>query len=247
MTDLAGRARRSVVACFAILLLVAGASRASAQQLVGTVCDSATHLPIAGAVLILETRAGATLARTISDGSGHYALGVSGGAAELRALRIGFRPRTIQLPPATTAVMSLDVALASLGSMLDTVHVIAINKCVANGSAAQASALLEQAREGVLATEVAAESKPADMVRLVYVRKFDQNDNAESQSVHREAGRSVESFKAVYTAQQFVQMGFQRDSAGYLEFYAPDAGTVVDPGFANGYCFHVTHDRHRPL
>lgn len=228
-------------------LALACASRAGAQQIVGSVRDSATNQPIPGAVLILLTGSGATVARTITNGDGRFTFGDRGQAASIRALHIGFRPRSAELPPATTTVTSIDVTLASLGSMLDTIHVIASNKCSSKGGAAQAQALLEQAREGVLATDVAAESKPADMVRLRYVRTFDSRDKIASQSVHRVANRTVDSFRAVYTGEQFVQMGFQQDSAGYLVFFAPDARTIVDPGFATGYCFHLTADKHRPL
>jgi len=224
-----------------------GARRASAQQIMGTVRDSATDRPIAGAVLLLETGSGATLARTITNGNGQYAFGARADASVIRALHIGFRPRNVPVPVATTTVTSVNIVLASLGSMLDTVHVVANNKCVANGNAAQAAALLEQAREGILATDVAAESKPADMVRSIYVRSFDARDKLDAQTVHTVANRSIDSFRAVYSAKQFVDLGFQQDSAGYLVFFAPDARTIADPGFALGYCFHLTRDKHRPL
>ena len=240
-------ARRTAIALSLAMLAMAGAATANAQQVIGTVRDSVTDRPIAGAVLILETTAGATVARTITNADGKFAFAARGDASIIRALHIGFRPRNVALPPATTVVTSVDIPLASLGSMLDTVRVVANNKCVANGSAAQAAALLEQAREGVLATDVAAESKPADMVRATFVRQFDRNGKAMSQTVHTVANRSIDSFRAVYTGQQFVQLGFQQDSSGYMVFFAPDARTIVDPGFAAGYCFHVTKDRKRPL
>jgi hypothetical protein len=230
---------------FIALLWVLSARAATAQEITGTVHDATTSRPVSGAVLILSTGAGTTIARTLSDREGRFAFATRGDGVRLRALHIGFHPGEVALP--ATETTAIDVALAPLGSMLDTVQVVATNRCGTSGSAARAAALLEQAREGVLATEVAAEARPADMVRLAYVREFDRDGNATTQSVRRVKNRSIESFRAVYTAQQFVQFGFQQDSAGYLVFFAPDARTIVDPGFAAGYCFHVAHDRSRPL
>jgi hypothetical protein len=85
------------------------------------------------------------------------------------------------------------------------------------------------------------------MVRLAYVRRFDDHGRIASQAVHRVANRSIDSFRAVYSAAQFVQYGFVHDSAGFGMFFAPDARTIVDPAFAAGYCFRLAHDKHRPL
>lgn len=238
---------RAVYACCVLMAVPAAAS--PAQEVRGVVRDSATQGPVAGAVLLLSNASGATLARKISDAQGRFSFAAeqSVGAARLRAIHIGFQPRDLTVPADPAARQTITIAMQLLGTMLDTVHVVASDRCGRGADAARAAALLEQAREGVLATDVAAESKPANMVRLAYVRHFDASDHVDSQSVHRVANRSIDSFRAVYTAAQFVRSGFMQDSAGFEEFFGPDARTIVDPAFASGYCFTLAHDRSWPM
>lgn len=247
MTRQAVRRRiAELAAAFAVILVPLGAARA--QKVMGAVHDSASHRPVAGAVVILTSASGTTLARTITNGEGRFAFDSGASGTAVHVLHIGFRPGNVELSAATTTtVRTADVSLARLADMMDTMYVVANNRCPGRSGSAAPAALLEQMREGVLATAVAAESKPADMVRLTYVRDFDKDGKISSQQVRRVANRSVDSFRAVYTAAQFVQQGFQQDSAGYFVFFAPDARTIVDPSFASGYCFQLTSDRHRPL
>src|SRR5436309_760796 len=67
------------------------------QRLGGSVRESGTAAPIAGAVVSLLDTAGHATARTITDASGRYAVALSPDARTLRVVRIGFRPVTVPL------------------------------------------------------------------------------------------------------------------------------------------------------
>jgi len=49
----------------------------------------------------------------------------------------------------------------------------------------------------------------------------------------------AKSYEASSTAADFIRDGFSRDSAGMRLFFGPDAETLLDPGFAGGYCFRI--------
>ena len=108
---------------------------------------------------------------------------------------------------------------------------------------------MDQARAGLVTTVVARETKPAQMIRLAFVRHMEGNsDRIQSQEVHIDASDQVAtSFRAVRSATDFVGLGFRRDSAGTQEFFGPDADVLLDDGFTDGYCFQISDpDRSRP-
>src|SRR5690348_9204268 len=80
----------------ALASLLCIAPVAMAQRLSGTVRSSAPPV-VSGAVLTIVDAAGQTLARTLSDAAGRYSLAVAPTAARLRAVKIGFRPLTVEI------------------------------------------------------------------------------------------------------------------------------------------------------
>src|SRR4051812_30304227 len=89
---LSRRWRFGALACIGAVL-GAAATPLAAQQLRGTVRDSASQAPIAGAVLVLLDSAGRALGRNITNERGQYALILSRGMQRMQVMRIGFRPR----------------------------------------------------------------------------------------------------------------------------------------------------------
>src|SRR5437879_6569120 len=81
---------RWTIACVSL-----AASQASGQTIRGFVRDSAGGDGIAGAVVSAFDSTGKVFARVITDARGHYHLPALG-THSLQALRIGFRPRTIE-------------------------------------------------------------------------------------------------------------------------------------------------------
>jgi hypothetical protein len=239
---------RALLLCLSSLLM-AMARVAGAQELRGTITDSVSGSPIAGAVVTLLDASGAMLRRQLSDQRGEYRIGTDSNVRQMRVVRIGFRPRNLVVPRATAGVVQFNVVMVSIPTLLEPVQVLAAANCPRRSDRARASALMEQARAGLVTTVVARETKPAQMIRLRFVRHMDGNsDRVESQEVRIDASDQVAtSFRAVRTATDFVGLGFRRDSAGTQEFFGPDADVLLDDGFTSGYCFQISDpQRERP-
>src|SRR5262249_4733137 len=131
---------------------------------------TAARQPVAGAVLLVFDSSGATLARTITDAAGTYRIPSTAQMRRLRAVRIGFRPRELTLPDLTSGNVQIDLAMTALPTLLDAVQVTTDVRCSRRGDRLAALSLLDQARAGLLATVVAREARPAEMIRLRYSR-----------------------------------------------------------------------------
>jgi hypothetical protein len=241
---------RIVVAVGLVSLGMAGAGqRAAAQELRGVVRDSASRLPIPGAVVTLQDSTAAPVARTITNERGQFrAVLLGGGVRRVRVIRLGFRPAVVTLPEPTDGVIRVDVVMASVSMSLTPVQVNAGPSCPRRGDRAVALGVLEQARAGLLATVVARSDKPAHMMRLRAIRTMDGfTDRILHQRVRVDTGATFGSFGAARNATDFVRNGFTADSGGQTVFYGPDAEVLLDDRFAAGYCFHMMDaDRGRP-
>jgi len=230
----------------AVILLVSGlagslAAQQPTQSLRGTVRDSASGQPILGAVILLRDSAGVTVARTLSGDLGRYQVVATRRAKDMQLLRIGFRPREIALPAPSDGVMQFDVAMAQIPTLLEPVRTLAASRCRARSDAAAAFGVLSQARAALLATIVAREAKPATMTLVRFKRYMaGLSDSVERQTVRLVSQEGAKmSFNASYTALDFVQDGFRRDSAGQHIFFGPDAEVLLDEGFSRAYCFSI--------
>lgn len=222
-----------------------------AQQLVGTVRDSASRQPVAGAVIQLLNASGTVLGRNLTNGRGDYRVVLSADMRRVRVMRIGFRPREASIPsaPAGTPEVRLDISMVALPTFLEPVQIVENLHCPRRSDHAAALGLLEQARAGLLTTIVAREANPPKLVRLTFERVMDgTTDRIASQRVRMDSTDvGKRSFKAVRSGADFVEKGFTFDSAGGQVFLAPDAETLLDEGFAAGYCFRIAdRDRARP-
>jgi len=233
----------------ACLLVCGSGALVGAQQLHGTVRDSASRQPIPGAVLMLLDTSGAVLGRNITNERGEYRVVLASRMRRVRVVRIGFRPRETPIPAVVGGAAELDLVMRALPTMLEQVRVSAGPQCPRRSDEATTFALLEQVRAGLLAIVVAREANPASLVRLTFVRTMDGGGNRiTSQRVHIDlASRAAVSFNAAHTATDFVRRGFMADSEHQEIFYAPDADVLLDQGFAAGYCFRiVSSGRERP-
>jgi hypothetical protein len=230
----------------ALLLGVArpGAARLEAQPgtpLRGVVRDSASGEAVPGAVVLALGARGDTVARGVTREDGGFALVPRAPAQRLQLLRLGFRPRVVPLDGRGDAVAA--VALVRLPTLLGRVEVRAA-QCRSRPDREEAAALLEQARAGLLAMQVAYETSPAAVTRLAYLRQFAADGRTVArQQVRVDSGTaSTASFGASRTGAEFVRLGFRQQAQGDQLLYGPDAQVLLDPGFAAGYCFHRAPD-----
>jgi len=229
------------VVCSLVALMFA-AHVAAAQQVRGRVVDSATASPISGAVASLLDSAGRALARTITDQQGRFRLSLATGATRLQLLRIGFRPRDVRLQRSGGDI-DVDTYMTPVPRFLESVRVSDREVCPGATGGANALALWEQARAGLLATIVARDARPARVQSLIYERRIDMPGwKIVSQIVNRHGGLSSRPFVASRPAAAFGAEGFMVEYGDDRHYFAPDADVLLDPAFAATHCFRVQFD-----
>jgi len=224
-----------------LMLLLAGARAVAAQELRGTVREASSAVPIPGAVLLMLDSAGITRARNITDEHGVYRIAAAVWMRRLRVVRIGFRPTEVDLPPIGLGVITTDIEMTSIPVLLEPVRVKTGAKCPKRDDRLAALSLLEQARAGLLATVVAREARPAVMVRAHFTSRLRQGSpEIESMTVRVDStDTSRVSFIAPHSAGDFIRRGFAAQENDVAMFDAPDAETLLDDDFRDGYCFQL--------
>src|SRR6516225_9223912 len=158
---------RGAIAAATLLIAVGvSAPRAGAQELRGTVRDSSSRQPISTVVLILADSFGAPIIRGLTNERGEFRMQLPGAARRLQLLRIGFRPRVVPLPSGAGGVVTLDLTMRMIPTLLDPVEVTDSPNCPKRDDRAAAFALWDQARSALLAAVVARETERAVMKRL---------------------------------------------------------------------------------
>ncbi len=239
---------RGAAAAAALLLAVCVSSPLGAQELRGVVRDSATRQPVPAVVVILQDSAGAPITRGLTTERGEFRMALPARARRLQLLRIGFRPRDVTLPAPTDGVISLDVAMRMIPTLLEPVRVLDSPNCPRRDDRAAAFALWDQARSALLAAVVARETQHAVIKRLQFDRQMGRDGfTAVSQTVRVDSSAGVRPFIATHPAAEFIERGFVDDSANVDVFNGPDADVMLDDAFPRGYCFGLAKlDEDRP-
>lgn len=232
--------RAVVVSTAVVVLTLARFAQSGAQEVRGTVRDSASRQPVLGAVVTLLDASGNTLGRNITDQSGRYRVVVTATTTQLRFLRIGFRPVTVPLHRTGRAVDTADVLMTVLPTLLEPMTVTA-NGCPRRGDVAQAFGLLVQARASLLNSVVARESNPGTAARIRFRRVLDGiGDRVLTQFVTLDSNARADApFVSVRSASQFVHDGFIKEDPDGRVYYAPDAEALLDDAFIDGYCLRL--------
>src|SRR5262249_26861678 len=79
-------------------LTASGGAQAGPPMLSGTIRDSASGVPLRGAVVVVRDSAGGSIARDIANVRGHYRVALGAGARRVEVIHIGSRPRVVDLP-----------------------------------------------------------------------------------------------------------------------------------------------------
>ena len=223
---------------------------------VGTVRDSASGSTLAGAAVQLRDSLDRVLAQTVTDEHGRYALPGSPGARRFRVVRMGFRPADVPFTPGIATPREL--ALAAVPVLLAPSRARAAARCPRNTNTPAALGLLEQVRAGLLATVIGGAQQPRALTILSVERDYAAGDAPDTPGDDAETSRAVRQIVGVQTAEataspfgasrtgaEFGEEGFRQDDHGQVHFYAPDAATLVDDGFAAAYCFRVVQSSDR--
>ena len=228
------------------VLLAAGARAASGQRIRGTLRDSATGAPIAGAVVWATDSAGRFLARSVSVDSGAFAVPRLNGAAQLHVLRIGYRPRDLPAPADTAE--SLVVRMVAVPLELAAVEARGARVCPGERASAAALELWSQVRSALYASVVAREANPPRITMLSYTKTLEPvrhtviDDSMSTKDLVADAP-----YVAARPAWSFASEGYMTETSGERTFYAPDADVLLDSSFAATHCLrNVPADRRHP-
>lgn len=222
------------------MLFAASPAIGWAQRVHGTVRDSLTGVPIAGAVVWLTDSAGASLARTIGDETGAYSIMRFRGSTRLHVVHIGFHPRDIALER-DGSDSTRDVRLEALPPNLATVSASSSRVCPDDKGSSQGLELWEQARAALLASVVAREMHPPRVQLVSFARTREPiRKRLTKEEVTSKDLVVTRSYVAARPAWAFANDGYMREEhGGERVYYAPDDETLLDPTFAGTHCLHV--------
>ena len=235
----AGRFARLVAGAFPLVLVASGAL--GAQVVRGVVVDSATGSPVPGVVVVLLDGAGKRVAAVIAGDDGRYAVrSTSPGQYALRAERIGFRaaaPRPVALSAGETVEVRL--VTSPLPVRLSSVRVTARTACVARAEGDDVSAVWEEARKALLATDVT----QRDELFTVKVSRFERTlEPRTSKVLSYESKQSTGATKSPFVAIPAARLsseGFVRQNESETIYYGPDASVLLSDEFLNDHCFRL--------
>ncbi|MCC6929403.1 MAG: carboxypeptidase regulatory-like domain-containing protein [Gemmatimonadaceae bacterium] len=239
---LASLAAQASLAALALLTL-APRTDLAAQVARGTVTDSASGGPLAGAVVSLQVGdSGDPFRRARVDVSGRYELAAPRpGAYVVTARAIGFarQQRTVMLNAGET--VRTDFQLARNVVRVAAVRVAERSDCTApDALAAGGAALWSDVWTALSATQLSEAAVSAAGI-MRFRRELAPGSGllrTESRQVQR--GGQVAPFVAA-TAATLAREGFVRETDdGGLELFAPDAATVMASDFIRQHCFAIT-------
>lgn len=188
---------------------------------------------------MLLDSAGATRARSLTNQRGQYFFNLPADARRIRVQRIGFRAGTVGIPLAQHDLITLDIAIASLPTLITPVAVLA-GGCPKRNDRGAAASLLEQARVGLLATIIARDSRPSSQLRITYRRELNsQGDRILNQIIELDSAYAGPSFVSAKRAVEYVEAGFVDKQPHRWIYHGPDAEVLLDDDFVNSYCFHI--------
>jgi hypothetical protein len=224
-----------------LTLTLTGSLPAAGQSVRGVVRDSASGQPIPGAVVWLTDTAGGFLARSVSGADGHYSVLRMAGAAELHVVRIGFRPARAGIVAGATRDTTVDLRMGAVALALDAVASSRRRVCPGDKGTGDALQLWEQARAALLASVVARDADPPELVLRSYTRLFEPiRGQLLAQTIRGREMVGDRSYVAARPAWALADEGYMREArGGERTFYAPDEDVLLDPTFADTHCLRV--------
>jgi hypothetical protein len=223
------------------MLCLGGVARG--QTLRGTITDALSNQPVAGAVVLLLDASGSVLTRGVTTEQGVYSVRTPPGTVRGQVLRLGYRPRPISAADLASASAGGELALpiTPIPQMLAPVTTRAGASCPKRKDREAAFGLWEQAKAGLMASVYARDGNPGFFSTLTYEKYLHRNsDSVTIQRVRADSGMWTRTFIAMFTAKDFVDVGFVRNSTdGRASYYGPDAEVLLENDFQTRYCFSL--------
>lgn len=142
-----------------------------------------------------------------------------------------------------TVLDTLELDMSRPPALLVAVQVSDKALCPGSFDHGAAFNLWEQARAGLLAAVVSAETTPALARSLFYTRQMPANgDRVIYQQTDTQSGEMTRPFYAVASPATFARRGYIEEAPDGRRVYAgPDAEVLLDTSFAATHCFSVRH------
>jgi len=254
----AGRRRARACQLAAALLIAApgvvttraAAQRASAPHAdasVSGVVRAASGIPLTSAAVLATDSTGAVVAGASTSDDGRFTLLLRhAGAYRLTVRRIGFAPDSATLRVRDDTHSTFDATLTPFALRLGDVVVADAKRCAISAQSGAAAVRMWQETQSALAATVAGEATP----HAFTLEHFERELDPERESVRREArwraiAATSEPYRSI-SADSLAVHGFVVPIGDSLEYYAPDARTLISDAFARGHCFRPVRDPAQP-
>jgi hypothetical protein len=234
-----------VVGAAAAAVLGVAAPGYSQSMLIRTL-EAETGRVIAGAIVVLIDSTNQRVAQGLTNEFGRLHLRApSRGLFRLRADRIG-HPGVLSDPVVVRDTTSVTLTMPLERVTLPELAVTGVTQCDRRAEGVETARLWEEARKGLLASQITSE----DSSLTVVVRQF-RRYRALNGRLKRDT--TLETF--VTTASPFVSLepeeisagGFIQLSDGQYRFLGPDARVLLSDAFLEDHCFEVARpDRKEP-
>jgi len=222
----------------------------AAQAVQGQLVDRETRAPVEGALVVLLSADGLGQDRYLTNAAGRFLLRARGkGTYTVRADRIGFS--TVSSDPFTLSggqLYRLTMETGYEAIQLDGITVQGEQQCVVRpGEGLETSRVWEEARKA-LTVQNWTETEGAYRFRVVnYSREMDPEARRvleETRRVRTGVSRSpIESLPA----EDLMAGGFVQENVdGTLQYYGPDASTLLSDIFLDTHCFELAGNEEEP-
>jgi hypothetical protein len=234
---------RSVVRLLALTTVLA--QTLEGQVVRGVAHDADTDRLIESGVVTLLDAHGAGIRAVLTDSLGRFAiLAPAAGTYRLRFERLGYKPVTtdrFSLKAGETASRTLEPAAVTLS--LQEIVVTDRPRCRVVSEADTVTVRVWTAVRSVLASAAAAEAGLFPHVTIErYERDYDFMNRLVNESRWTTSGASKSPFVAM-AASELEKHGFVKRVGDSVEFYAPDARTLIAEEFLRTHCFRVRDER----
>ena len=215
---------------------------AAAQTILGRVLERGGGGAVAGAMVRLETAAGATGVGWLTAADGRFRLQApAGGAYAIRVERIGFAATLVRdVTVAPDGIASIDIVVETQPIALEGLEVAARGgRCRVEGGGGSAQLLWDEARKALSAASWTESRGELRFVVGVWDRQISMRT---SQILSEETSqRDVVGANSVQSLapDRLLAEGYVQTRGPYSYYYAPDAEALLSDEFQDTHCFRV--------
>ena len=222
----------------ALILAALSATNVSAQQVTGTVRSATDRTPVAGAIVILTSPAGAKVNATLTNDEGRFRLRAPAtGTFGLRVDVVGYESATLAAFTVGSEDVARDVLFPFARIRLPAVAIMATSGCArVSGDAGDAPRLWSEARKALEATRLAIEEQRFMIALRRYERTIGPDSVLRASRTWTQTGVTQNPFETL-SPETVARNGFrvERDTGQY--YYGPDAALLLSDSFVEGHCF----------